>query len=582
MVNRLLYIIIASVLFIAAADARADVYYVATDGSDLTGDGSLAEPWQTPAHALNVGIPAIGDATVVVRPGLYDGPTIITRPFANEVVIRSEVDHHAVLTNLAGAGTILAVYLQGDANLAIEGFVITGEGATGPICSVRRTNMIHFENASSIRFQNNIVYGNNREPFCNDLMKINRSTSPIYPRNIRILGNVFYNHPQVFGNDLIDSVRPGEIEISDNIFFSDTGVSAGQAHVTLKREVTGADVPPDAQSPRYTVSRNIFLNWEGDAGQPMLNFGEDGVSTHELTEAVVENNLFLGNSANPMSAPIQFKGVKGITVRANTIVGDFPSATFGLRLGTTGLNPTVEDVYIYNNLFSDPTGTMGPDFLVTFGSVNLGTVDLNHNLYWNDGNALPVGGDLLPADDVNGVTGDPLLGADQADIVLPKWDTAQQRFGSGSITIREEFERLVHTYGAIETGSAAIGAADPTNSPDDDILGQARDASPDLGAYEASSATAAPALQSRISMTQNVPNPFSGASVVWLELPKPGDISVRLYDARGRLAKTLLERRMPGGRHPVMLDAGELPGGVYFYKLTAGDRTIVRRCVVLR
>jgi len=210
-----------------------------------------------------------------LAPRLYDGPSILTRGFPSEVVVRAEEDHGAVLTNLVNNGTIMAVYFRGSANLAIEGFVFTGEDATGDICTTRVNNMIHFENASDITFRNNIVYGNNQYPFCNDLMKINRSGDPWYPRNIRVLANVFYNHPSVHGNDLIDSVRPGELEISDNIFFSDLGVNEAQNFITLKRQVPEASAPPDAQSPRYRVCRNIFLSYEGRTDQAFLNFGED-------------------------------------------------------------------------------------------------------------------------------------------------------------------------------------------------------------------------------------------------------------------------------------------------------------------
>jgi len=579
------WLLVVTVLVVcAAADARANIFYVATNGNNTTGAGIANNPWKTLDYAINVGIPADGGHTIRVRPGLYDGLTFIYRSFPNEVVIKSEVDHHAVLTNLAGGGMILGVFIEGDANISIEGFVFTGEGATGPVCTTRDGNMIHFQNASNIRFENNIVFGNNREPFCNDLMKINRSSPPYYPRNIRILGNVFYNHPQLIGSDIIDSERPGELEITGNIFFSDLGVSESENFISLKWEVTGDEVPEDVSSPRYRVNRNIFLNWEGDSGQAMLNFGGDGVSTYEISDALVENNLIVGNSTNPMDAPFQFKGVKGITVRANTVVGDLPSTAFGLLVGTTGLNPTVEDLFIYNNLFSDPTGTMGSTFCLTFGNTNLGTFWLDNNLFWNDGNALPGSGGLLPTADINRIELDPLLETNQQAVVLPKWNTTSRQFESGEVSILGEFERLVETYAALPQGSPAIGAADPANSPYDDIRGWVRDASPDVGAYEAIPPTGVsePELHSRFSMSQNSPNPFTGSSTFHFELVSAGDVNLALYDVRGRLVRTLLDEWMPEGRHQAALQARGLSGGVYFYRLRVGEREEVKRCVVLR
>lgn len=572
-------------LAMVASTSPAATYHVSTGGDDLDGDGSPLSPWRTIAHAVNVGIAgAVGDS-VLVESGLYDGPNVITRGFDTEIVVRAVEDHGAVLTNLVGANTILAVYVPGSANLAIEGFVITGEGASGPICDTRQTNMIHFENASDVRFENNIVYGNNRYPFCNDLMKINRSGDPYFPRRIRILGNVFYDHPQVRGNDLIDSVRPGEIEITDNIFFSDLGVSEAQNFITLKREVVGASVPADVQSPRYRVNRNIFLAYEGHADQAMLNFGEDGVSTYELTDVLVENNLFIGNSENPQAAPFQFKGTRGVTVRANTVVGDMPATAYGFLIGTTGTNPTVEDVFIHDNVFADPTGTMGPVFLGTFGSVDLSTIQLDRNLYWNGGNALPASGALLPADDAHAVVADPDLPVDQAAIVLPKWDTSNRRFVSGSTSIRAEFERLVETYGALAAGSAAIGAADPALAPTEDILGRIRDASPDLGAYEFVNPTSVGPDPSTFSLSQNSPNPFAGWSTFHFELSRSAPVHLALFDVRGRRVRVLVDGLVSAGRHRVTLGADRLAAGVYFYRLRVGGedgRELVRRCVVLR
>jgi hypothetical protein len=319
----------------------------------------------------------------------------------------------------------------------------------------------------------------------------------------------------------------------------------------------------------------------------MLNFGEDGVSTYELTDVLVENNLFIGDSANPQAAPFQFKGTKGVTVRSNTVVGDMPGTAYAFLIGTTGTNPIVEDLFIYNNVFADPTGTMGSQFLGTFGSVNLGTIELDRNLFWNDGNALPDAGAIVPADDVNRIVADPLLETNQQGIVLPKWDTTNHRFSSGSTTIREEFERLVEGYGALGAGSPAIDAADPAHAPADDILGRVRDGSPDLGAYEFATATGIgqTPVETRFLLSQNVPNPFAGSSIVFFELVAPDDVYLALYDVRGRKVRTLVDARLPAGRHPVTLQAEGLPGGVYFYRLRVGGeggREEVRRCAVLR
>jgi uncharacterized membrane protein YgcG len=166
------------------------------------------------------------------------------------------------------------------------------------------------------------------------------------------------------------------------------------------------------------------------------------------------------------------------------VVGDLPSGSFGFRIGTEGSNPTMTDITMRNSIYCDPTGTMTNRLVNVYGDVTLSTLALENNLYWNDGAALPTNGDLTPADDPAAIDADPLLPEDQSSVTLPTWDDQNHQFASGSTTIRDEFLRLVETYGAIADSSPAIGSADPSDMPNDDIRGLARDGSPDIGAYE--------------------------------------------------------------------------------------------------
>ncbi len=204
---------------------------------------------------------------------------------------------------------------------------------------------------------------------------------------------------------------------------------------------------------------------------------------------LLENNLMLGNSGNDMRAAFGVKGGKDVEFRSNSVVGNLPSLAFACRINREGQNPVVENVALRGNIWSDPTGTMGAqsgggsnDFSDGDPAESTG-VALDRNLYWNGGASIPPGDVLSPlVDDPNAVMADPGLPG-QAGIVLPRWNGTA--FESGSTTIREEFERLVSLYGAIGGGSPAVGGADPAFSPDDDVRGRPRDASPDLGAFEA-------------------------------------------------------------------------------------------------
>jgi hypothetical protein len=163
--------------------------------------------------------------------------------------------------------------------------------------------------------------------------------------------------------------------------------------------------------------------------------GEDGNPYFEGRDILVENNLMLGNGANTMRAAFGVKGGKDILSRRNTVAGDLPSLAYAVRLNTEGSNPVNENIQFVNNIWSDPSGSMGAsrpggtnDFSDTPSS-ETATFTLNSNLYWNGVAAMPEdAGDLINlSDDTNRKIGDPLLGS-QDDFVIPTWIEGQGRF----------------------------------------------------------------------------------------------------------------------------------------------------------
>ncbi len=182
--------------------------------------------------------------------------------------------------------------------------------------------------------------------------------------------------------------------------------------------------------------------------------------------------------------PMGIEKISDVTVRANTIVGDQPALEYGFRIVTVGASPASDGLFVHNNIWSDPTGTMGATFNRGGATVNLA---FDHNLFWNDGNAFPTSSESIVevADDANAILGDPLL-PDPASAPLPRWNEGTGTFGDGSTTIAGVFENLVLDHAAPAAGSPALDAADAANMPADDILGRPRSegGAPDVGAFE--------------------------------------------------------------------------------------------------
>jgi len=101
-----------------------------------------------------------------------------------------------------------------------------------------------------------------------------------------------------------------------------------------------------------------------------------------------------------------------------------------------------------------------------------------------------------------------------------------------------------------------------------------------------------PLLPSKVSLHQNYPNPLSarGASsyggnpstTIMFDLPQRTSVKLVVYDVLGREVKTLIDEEKAPGTYEVKFSAAELPSGIYFYKLTAGQFSAVRKMIVMR
>ena len=81
---------------------------------------------------------------------------------------------------------------------------------------------------------------------------------------------------------------------------------------------------------------------------------------------------------------------------------------------------------------------------------------------------------------------------------------------------------------------------------------------------------------------QNYPNPFNPSTKIKFEIPTSSVITLKVYDVLGREIETLLNEVKEAGTYEVELNASEFPSGVYFYKLTSGQFTSVKKLILLK
>jgi hypothetical protein len=90
-----------------------------------------------------------------------------------------------------------------------------------------------------------------------------------------------------------------------------------------------------------------------------------------------------------------------------------------------------------------------------------------------------------------------------------------------------------------------------------------------------------------LALEQNVPNPFNPNTSIPFSIDRDTHVSLKVYDSSGRLVTTLVDRPMRAGRHSEQWNGRDSAGnpattGVYFFRLTAGSKTLTRKGVLLK
>lgn len=91
-------------------------------------------------------------------------------------------------------------------------------------------------------------------------------------------------------------------------------------------------------------------------------------------------------------------------------------------------------------------------------------------------------------------------------------------------------------------------------------------------------------IPDKLLLTQNYPNPFNPTTTIEYGIPMGtyGTASLRVYDLMGRELATLVNEVKKPGAYSVQWNATGVATGVYFYRLSVGNYTQIRKLMVLK
>jgi hypothetical protein len=89
------------------------------------------------------------------------------------------------------------------------------------------------------------------------------------------------------------------------------------------------------------------------------------------------------------------------------------------------------------------------------------------------------------------------------------------------------------------------------------------------------------------ALLQNHPNPFNPSTTIPFGIDRRALVVLSVYDVKGRLVRTLVNRPLTTGTYAEFWDGRDAVGrevasGVYFYRLSVGRKSLVRKSVLLR
>jgi predicted GH43/DUF377 family glycosyl hydrolase len=324
------------------------------------------------------------------------------------------------------------------------------------------------------------------------------------------------------------------------------------------------------------VSGNIFReNVISDGiGGAMLVQGNSATNT-----VIVENNYFI-NNWSPSGGGFSMLS-NPVLLQNNVFIGNQAENEGGAVWLIDYLNLQFEHLAIlinnsfYNNAASNKGGAIYSDLAKPL---------IFNSIFWNDSAAN--GSEIysnLPTDTVE-------IGFSAIDLNAIQGGYTID--GSGNINEDPLFEDLELL--TLSSASPCINSGideyichcgDLHLAPGYDILGNLRPLNDyyEMGAYEYPLPGIGEPLTHKINDWHSVyPNPFTDQAKLSYELDNKTQVEITLYSISGELIQTLLSEQQEAGNHELQFSSGNLPAGIYFYRITTDLKQATGRMILMK
>ncbi len=91
-----------------------------------------------------------------------------------------------------------------------------------------------------------------------------------------------------------------------------------------------------------------------------------------------------------------------------------------------------------------------------------------------------------------------------------------------------------------------------------------------------------PETPTEFALFQNYPNPFNPSTTIRYHVPRRTHVTLKIHDITGREVAELVNGEQDAGAYDIVWDAQGLTSGVYYYRISAGDFTSVRKLILMK
>jgi endonuclease I len=212
-----------------------------------------------------------------------------------------------------------------------------------------------------------------------------------------------------------------------------------------------------------------------------------------------------------------------------------------------------------SSFFGTAVWEMEPEIAVSPLQIDLGTIGFNTAAYYYVA-VINTGTDTLSVSSVSSTNPDFTVDKPSMDLAPEIYEYVRVTYASAEVDLRDSTMILISSNDSDENQIQI-----PVTVEVSELAGIDGD------------------ISSGIYLHQNYPNPFGPKTTIAFSLDRPTAVDLVIYNVEGqKVGHIIHDALMLPGAHRVPFDGSDLPSGVYYYRLSAGDRVLTKRMLLLK